>query len=443
MSKAMKIIGIISMSVLVGLVIFMGVMWGITQSELDRYRQELNYNYLNNFYSLTDSVNNIETNLSKLSVSTDEEMQERYLTEVVSLCQSAQNNLSSLPLEHHSINETTKFINQLGGYSFTLHQNILNGEELTLDDKDQIDQLHQSASEVKFELNRLANLINSGYSIIDNIKDPNVEVNDFSQQWSGVYDDTIEYPTLIYDGPFSDSTQNKEVKGLKDINVTQTEAELLMQKWFTDWQISPSGESKGGDFDTWNFMLEKEGKNGYAQITQKGGMLLQLGTDVNAGDKNKQLEECELLPENFAKKVGIEDVKVVWSTECEGFVYCNLCYVKDGVIIYPDMIKVKVSQDTGEILGYEARSYAFNHVERTNLTPKISKKNAQEKVDEYLSILTEKLVVVPNEYVGESLAWEFKCLKEGSVYYVYIDALTGKDLNIMKVIETDDGELLM
>ena len=226
MSKAMKIIGIISMSVLVGLVIFMGVMWGITQSELDRYRQELNYNYLNNFYSLTDSVNNIETNLSKLSVSTDEEMQERYLTEVVSLCQSAQNNLSSLPLEHHSINETTKFINQLGGYSFTLHQNILNGEELTLDDKDQIDQLHQSASEVKFELNRLANLINSGYSIIDNIKDPNVEVNDFSQQWSGVYDDTIEYPTLIYDGPFSDSTQNKEVKGLKDINVRQTEAEL-------------------------------------------------------------------------------------------------------------------------------------------------------------------------------------------------------------------------
>ncbi len=422
---------------------FMGVMWGMASNDVANYKQLLNSSYQNNFYSLTDDINNIETDLSKLLVSSDPKKQEQYLTEIVSLCESSASSLASLPIDHNALNQTTKFVNQMGGYAFTLHQKIVKGSDITDDDLDQLENLHQSASEVKYELNRLASLINGGYSIVDNVSDPAIKMNNFSGEFNGVYNDTIEYPSLIYDGPFSDSVENKEVKGLPENEITQTEAKLCLEKWFEKWDIQEMGESKGGDFDTFNFSLEKDGNSAYAQITQKGGLLLALGSDVNSGKPVKSLKECEVLAERFAEKVGIENAKVVWSTDCDGFVYCNLTYVQNGVIIYPDMIKIKVSRNTGEIVGYEARSWGFNHTKRTDLTPTLSKESASEKIDPYLDVLQTRLTVIPGEYVGENLAWEFKCLKGGNTYYVYIDAHTGKNLNIMKVILTDDGELLM
>ena len=421
----------------------MGVVWGTSAATIDGYKQQLNYTYQNNFYSLTDAVNNMETDLSKLSVSTDTSMQEKYLTEIVSLCETAQNCLASLPLEHNAITETSKFVHQLGGYCFTLHQKIVDGEDITLDEYAQIDDLYESCSDVKYELNRLANLINGGYSIVDNIQDSNVNINNFSGELSTIYDDTTEYPTLIYDGPFSDSVENKTIKGLSSTELNQTEAELKVKEWFSDWTVTASGETAGGDIDTWNFDLTKEGVSAYAQVTKLGGFLLQMGSDIEAGANNKTLDECGLLAEEFGKSLGIEDAEVVWSTDCSGFVYCNLVYIQDDVIVYPDMIKVKVSRDDGQVVGWEARSWAYNHTTRTDTTPTLTEADATEKLDAYLDLLTTKLTIIPADYVGENLAWEFKCLKSGTVYYVYIDAHTGADLNVMKVILTDDGELLM
>lgn len=443
MSKA-NVITIVVCSIITAVAIsVMGIVWGMSSANIDQLKMQLNYTYQNNFYSLNDNINNIETNLSKLLVSKDEKMQEKYLTQIVSLCESSSNSLASLPLDHNALNQTTKFVNQLGGYAFSLHEKIVKGEDITDDDISQLEILHQSATQVKYELNRLANLINSGYSIVDNIADPNIRINNFSGEWNGVNNNTIEYPSLIYDGPFSDSVENKIVKGLSDKEINQTEAEMQIKKWFEGWNVNGSGETNGKDFTTWNFSLSKDDEIGYAQITKKGGLLLAFGSDVQVNAENKSLEECELLAQKFAEKVGIKDAKIVWSTNCEGFVYCNLVYVQDGVVVYPDMIKIKVSSTTGEIVGWEARSWAFNHIVRTNLKPTISKETAQTKIDPYLDVLSAKLTVIPSEYVGENLAWEFKALKAGSVYYVYIDAFTGEDRNIMKVIDTNDGELLM
>jgi len=421
----------------------MGVVWGTSVAAVDEYKQQLNNTYKNSFYTLTDSVNNIETDLSKFSVATDNTIQEEYLTQIVSLCESSQNSLSLLPLEHDAITETSKFINQLGGYCFTLHQKIVDNKDITLDEYSQIDDLYDSCVEVKYELNRLANLINGGYSIVDNVQDSKISVNNFSGEWSNVYNDTIEYPALIYDGPFSDSVENKEVKGLTSNEVSQTEAELLVKEWLSAWTVISSGETTGGDIDTWNFELTKDQNTGYAQVTKQGGLLLQLGCDIEAGANNKTLEECDLLAKNFAISLGIKNAEIVWSTDCQGFVYCNLVYIQDNVIIYPDMIKIKVCREDGEIVGWEARSWAYNHITRTDVTPTFSKADAQANLDSYLDLLTTKLTIIPDKYVGENLAWEFKCLKSGSVYYIYIDAHTGGDLNVMKVILTDDGELLM
>ncbi len=347
-----------------------------------------------------------------------------------------------MPIEHNAINSSTTLINQLCGFCLVKQQSLSTGGTLTLDDLAQIDSLHSSSEEVKFELNRLSNMISSGYSIVDNTKNPNEQTSDFNNQFSSLTNEVTEYPQLIYDGPFSDSVTNREIKGLENREINIEEAKNLISEWFKDSKISAESETKG-DFATFNFTINKNNKKYFVQITKQGGLLLSVDSHVEAGKQNKTLDECETIAVRFANSVGFKNVKSAWSTINNGFAYINLTYEQNNVIIYPDMIKVKISLASGDIVGWEAREWAYNHILRSVLTPVVDEIQARKQVPSSIDVRHFRLCVIPNDYVGETLAWEFMGIFSGSTYYVYVDAITGAQVNILRVIETDDGNLLM
>ena len=171
-------------------------------NEANEYKSRLEYVYQQNFYELVDNVNNIESNLSKLSVATDSKMQNEYLSKISTLSNNAQNNISFLPIEHNAINDTITYLNQLGGYTSTLQVDIVSNKSLDMDELDQIEQLLETSKTVKSELNKLSVMISSdNYSIIDNLSDPNKNSSKFNDEWSNFNNGMIEYPQLIYDGP--------------------------------------------------------------------------------------------------------------------------------------------------------------------------------------------------------------------------------------------------
>lgn len=437
---------LITLSVIFGVVgtVVGSVLYFNKSAEANDYKSRLEYVYQQNFYELVDNVNNIESNLSKLSVSTDGVTQNQYLSKISTLSNNAQNNISVLPIEHNSINETITYLNQLGGYTSTLQEEIISKQKLDMDQMDQIDDLLLASKTVKKELNKLSVMISSeNYSIIDNLTDPNKTSNNFNNEWANFNNGMIEYPQLIYDGPFSDSVVHKEIKGLSQNEVTEADAKIKMEKWFGDFEIESSGKTTGGDFDTYNFILTQNDKRYYAQVTVRDGVLLELNSGEESSSNNLSEEECCAYAKEFAEKIGYENLEVVWSTLSNGFVYANLAPIQDGVVLYPDEIKVKISSSSGEIVGWEAKSWAYNHVLRECLTPTILKDEARKSVSKAMDIRTEKLVVAPNEFAGETLCWEFMCIYDGGTYYVYVNATTGAQLNILKVVETDDGNLLM
>lgn len=413
-------------------------------NEANNYKSQLEYVYQQNFYELVDNVNNIESNLSKLTVSTDKTMQNQYLSKVSTLSSNAQDNISVLPIEHNAINETITYLNTLGGYTSTLQTHIVDGKSLNMDELDQIDELLDTSKKVKTELNKLSVMISSNnYSIIDNSSNYSSNASRFNNEWANFNNGNIEYPQLIYDGPFSDSVIHKEIKGLSQNEITQTQAYVKMQEWFKDFKIEYSGKTSGGDFDTYNYTLTQNKDIYYAQVSVRDGMLLQLNSGQEAEMDNYTEEECCTLALEFAKNLGYENLDVVWSTLSDNFTYVNLAPMQSGVILYPDEIKVKVSNTTGKVVGWEAKSWAYNHTERKDLTPIIKKEEAQKSVSPEMDIRAVKLTITPNEFVGETLCWEFMCVYDASTYYVYIDAKTGMQSQILKVIETDDGSLLM
>ncbi len=424
------------------LVALMATYIAITNNKIDNYKEQLNNTYQSNVYSLGDEMDNIEVTLSKINVSNSKTEQEKYLTELVSLCKMAQNSLSSLPIEHNLITNTYKFVNQLSGYAYALNENMSKGGSLSTQDKQQLQDLHASSQEIKNEINNLIVEMSLDYSIVDNIS-PNAQANGFSQNFSGIFDETIKYPSLIYDGPFSDAIQNKEVKGLMPKVFTQTEAEDKVKKLFGEFEVTFDDETNSKDFETYNFSLKKDSVSGYVQITKKGGFVLSYNIENNGTKVTKSIIECEFIAQEFAKKMGIENAEIVWSQDANSCVYCNICYVQQGIIIYPDMVKVKVCRQTGDVIGFEAQSWAYNHTERKIESPQLSQEQARAKLNANMEEISARLCVIPTEYSGEKLAWEFKCYCDGAIYYVYINANTGEELDVQKVIHTENGNLLM
>ena len=126
-----------------------------------------------------------------------------------------------------------------------------------------------------------------------------------------------------------------------------------------------------------------------------------------------------------------------------GILTINYAYNQNGVIIYPDLIKVKVALDNGEILGFESTGYLNNHTERIIDKNVISKDQAKKTLNKNLNIKSENLAIIPTEYKTEILCYEFKGTVENREFIVYINAKTGEEEDILVIYNTPNGVLTM
>ena len=113
------------------------------------------------------------------------------------------------------------------------------------------------------------------------------------------------------------------------------------------------------------------------------------------------------------------------------------------VTMYPDLIKLKIALDNGEILGIETTGYLNSHYERKLPPIKVSKEQAKQNLNQNLEIKSESLAVIPTQFQTELFCWEFKGTIEETEFLVYINAETGKEEDILVIKDTPDGTLTM
>ena len=163
--------------------------------------------------------------------------------------------------------------------------------------------------------------------------------------------------------------------------------------------------------------------------------------DVKAEVINQ--EQANEIGQKFLESRGIMHVKPTYYLKQNGIVTINYAYVQDDVTVYPDLIKLKVALDNGEILGMETSGYLNSHTQRTFVTPKISIDEAREKINKNLEIVSEGMAMIPTEYQTEILCWEFKGIVEDRQFLVYINVETGKEEDVLVILETPNGTLTM
>lgn len=458
----MKKAFIITVSILSCVIVVMGIYLFTTATSLTATSASLENLYQRSFYELVNNVNNMEVEMSKLMVSNDSTSQQKILTSLKQQTSDAENSLSLLPLNADVLTQTSDFMNQLNGYCTSLvtyKDGVIEGEDF-----ETLSQVHLSLTSIKEELNAIMEKIMQGYMISQNISGE--DGGDFTIQFSNFVNDTIEYPSMIYDGPFSSSTTNKTVKGLTGEEIDEAEAELKVGSIFGDKMtgLTLTGNTSG-TFETYDFGVNTADKNYYVQIAKKGGFLLNISANITEAAKTTNEEETSssgetvtsdsvnstdeatnnavLIAETFATNRGLENMKCVWSASSDNICYVNLAPVVDDIIMYPDLVKVKIELSSEEIVGYEASSYAINHLEREDLIAQITQTEAEALINSSLVVDSTKLCVIPLDFVGETLAYEFAGEFDNFKYYLFIDAYTGSQVRVLRVIQTDEGELMI
>ena len=421
----------------------LGVGFGIADGKAMEYKNELTNVYNENFYNMLDSVNNLENKLSKTLNSNGVSYQRKTLLEASKNASEAEISVSQLPLSQTDIQEIVRFVNQVSGYTSTLADKMIDGTALTKEEISTLNDIHESILQLKYQLNEFERKMEKGYSIIDNI-DIDVKNNNFSQLLTLSKSNAIEYPTMIYDGPFSDSVTDSKVKGLKGETVSKGQAEEIVKKQFKNTaEIKYEGETKGR-FETYNFRIKNsDNEMLYIQISKVGGHILTISGAGRDGEATIDMDSAKDLAVKFAKENGVEDAQVVWSDQIKEDVYLNIAPSSNGIILYPDLVKVKIDLTNGMIVGYDATTYFTNHTSRTIKSGILSESDARGKVPSNFEIVQSRLVLSPLEYNREVVCYEVEADYQNDTYYFYFNVENGELENVLKVIKTDNGSLLM
>ena len=431
---------------IVTLLVVSGVLavgWIGSNNQAAAYAGKLESTYQKSFSELITNVNSIEITMSKALVSVDTEKQQQLYQNLNQLCTLCATNLSNLPVNHQSIVETTRFVNQLGGFSYYLSQKLKTQTPLSQADINSVNELYNWCVYVQGVINDYANTQDGSFNILQNANFDDTSTG-FEKMFTNTSATGVEFPTLIYDGPFSDSIKNKAVKGLENFEITADEAKEILKNAFKDYNIKNLTYTgmTDGTFVSYNLSFETTHRTYFANVTKKGGLILNVSSSGIQGLDVLKLSDAEMEAESFAKNLGLDDMKCVWGTVLDGVAYVNLVPVINNVIIYPDMIKAKVTLDTGSIIGWEATSYAYNHDERNDFDFVVTEQNARKMVSDSLNILSAKKCIIPQEYGKEQLCYEYKCTYNNYTYYVYISGKTGQEVETLRVIKTTSGNLL-
>ena len=404
---------------------------------INNYQNVLEGVYRSSYFNMVDKVNSVSVETDKLTNEDDTDMQMQTLRSISKDCDSIVASLSLLSINSENVIDLTKFFNQLGGLADAYCDKLYNGEGLTDSDIKQIVAVNDSLQKLKTKINPhnegiiMGEYDFSSNSIMQNGKSP------FANSLGNLTADEIEYPAMIFDGPFSTALETKEVKGLTGEKIDKAGAEkILKDKVFKDEDVSiKSTNETNADLDSWDFNVVVDDQKYFVQISKQGGLLLTLSGEAMPSEPMIDENEAKTMAEEYASLLGFENMKTVWVDSYQNTSYINLAPIVDDCILYPDLVKAKVDLTSKKIIGWDAQNYAFNHTSRsTNVTLDEDEVRAN-MLDE--NIMSSSLAVIPMDNGKEMLAYEFVTIRDDGTYYMYYSADNGAMIKIMKEITTD------
>ena len=418
--------------------------------DLERF---LEYSYQRSFIELVTSVQTVDTTLQKSLYATSPALMARLTGDISREAASAQAVMGQLPFSAGIIENTALFLSRVSDYASVLGGKAAAGQALTPEETDTLRALSDTARVLAAELGQLQAIIHEQQLRVGSIalaeasSDWNAEApySAFHDSFRNMENSFENLPTLIYDGPFSvhmDQQQPQALKGLREVSAETALDNALGILGLQEGQLTFSRETNG-KIPAYSFTGHLNGGEITVDITRHGGLPLSMVDTRASGGGSLGVEECVQRAADFLPRCGYGGMAITYWYDAGEALLVNFAFEEHGVVIYPDLIKVGVARDTGEIVQFEANGYIMNHL--ANRSRPVAAVGAEAALDALTPDLTPeavKLCVIPSPGGHDRLCYELTCLtRDGARALIYVSAETGLEEKILILIEDENGTL--
>lgn len=424
---------------------------GIAASQ---YRMKLEYTYERSLNELAEELNNIETALEKTEYAVGTQMLERLAMELTNGAGTAKAAIETLPFSDNRMERVSRFLSQVGDYALSLSAKASSGQEISEKEVENLTTMAEYAHQLTDAFEGVQTMLSDGQVYIGETQAAiaNLDTVDEPPAFDDGLDELAEtfsaYPELLYDGPFSDHINQKEAAFIQGKPETDEETALQVAAKLMDYDpeyLTNAGKMENTPLPTYNFTCVDKA----VRVSVYGGEVVSYENYIVPQDTLIFHDEALESAREFLKKMGLGRMKESYYATAGNVCTINFAWVDpydaagfDGVICYPDLIKVSVSMETGEVIGYNATGFFMNHHERTMKDPAITQEEAAKKISSRLEIKETKLAIIPSPGLFELFCYEFTCQnRDGQDVLVYINAETGATEQIYLVTKSDGGVL--
>lgn len=439
---------LISFSTFIGVVLILLATSGYTLA--NKYKRDIEYGYLRSLNELSDSISTLEVTMNKGIYANTMPQQFGLANKIISQTVAAKMALEQLPVDYLGLDNINKFVSQTGDFANYLTSTISKGQTATDEEMENLKKLGEYAKTVNSDLKEVIAHLDSGKidkskisTAFSNLSENESKNNVLATAFKEMNDNFTNYPSLIYDGPFSDHITRMKSKFLENVpEVSKEQAKENIVKFLGGNSVANLEyvSETSGNLPEYKFKTD----SAEISVTKQGGYVNYILKNREISDIKLSFNEASHLAKEFMSKSNIGDMKESYYSINNGICTINYAYSKNNVICYPDLIKIGVALDNGEIISYNSTGYLMNHSDR-NLPGKIiTQDEAKGRLSKYLKPEDSNLAVIPTAGLNEVLCYEFECTGENKdKVLVYINAQTGLEEQIFVVLSSDNGILVM
>ena len=435
------------LAAVLGLCLVAAVVYGINRSQLaGRMTQRVESSYTQRLLESQEHLQAISLKLGKSPLAADARLQVELLVGVSRQADGVVSGLSALPLSHAAMSDTIKFCNQLSDYALQQALLVASGQPLSEETLNRLFTLRDQCALLSGQLAvAQESMLQNSLRLVqaESVFYAPAQLSDRPLEAVADKDHGMDYPSMVYDGAFSDATHFGTPKALGEGEVTPDAALAIARDFVGADRVSQAenaGETAGLLAGYSITLTLKDGTVLNAEVTRQGGKMLWLMPEHAEFQQQLSVEDCAARAEAFLQSHGYGDMEQNHIRVYDGLCVINFVAVQDGVLLYPDLVKVQLRMDTGEVVGLEANNYLINHTRRDNLAPVYSKMQALKQVSPHLNATDARLCLIP--HLGEErLCYEVPGTYADNEYRVYVDALTGEEVEILMMMEDAEGQL--
>lgn len=408
------------------------------------YRTQIQNEYSRSLSELDSRLNNISVLLEKSVYVASSTKMSSFASQLFSEAQLAKSALSQLPVNSHSFETLNRFLSQVGNFALSISDNTVNGNEITDTQKEQLmllgttaRNIAESISDSQIKYNNIEHWI----SVLETKADEIINDSLLADSLTEIEENLSDYPTLLYDGPYSDHILKKAPLMTTNAVAVSKDSALDIARNFLPNGTAPLNYDgdEAGKIESYRFVNDET----TITVSKNGGYVVYMRKTSTSANAKLSYEDAVEKAKLFLEKNGYDNMTDTYYFTEDNVCTINFAYLDGQTVCYTDLIKVGVSLSSGEVVFFESAGYLTNHRPRAFESPTYTVAQAEEILDEKLKVEGRKVALIPTDGGGEIRCYEFLCKGENDreiLMYVSTKLLTVEQIFIL--LRTDGGTMV-